>query len=219
MKRTAFALLLLPLFTSLFGFSAPAAAAGCTTLPQDKGQATANFTSKAGTFAVWARLLPGSQNDDSVLLTIDDKLCGVVVGDSNSLKVGEFTWINFRDGNQANKITTELSEGTHSLTIAGRETNVGIDKLMVLADTCTPTGTGDNCAQSDVVAAPVTPATHEQGTASTATVPSKVQPPMWQLIAVCVFCGLVVIGLGLFFATKRWPGRWHKILRRKEPMV
>lgn len=217
MKRTALALLLLPLAAFLFGFPAPAAAADCAALPQDKGQATAAFTSAAGTFAVWARLLPGSQNDDSVLLNIDDKYCGIVVGDSNNLKVGEFTWVNFKSGDQSNKITADLAAGAHTLAIAGREPNVGVDKIMVLADSCVPAGNGDNCAQSDVAAAPVTASSPTKTPNNTAAASPSSQPPAWQLIMVAALCGLVVVGLGVFFVTKRWPGWWRKILRRQGP--
>jgi hypothetical protein len=140
--------------------------AACPPSPTDKGQASMTLTvAKTGSYWFWARLYTLAQPQDSLFLNIDDKYCGIVVGDSNKMPANAFTWVNYQDGNNAKPILLDLSAGTHTVILSGREDGVGVDRLLFLADaSCLPTDTGDNCATDLVTIAgqdkqnPLTPA-------------------------------------------------------------
>ena len=59
-----------------------------------------------------------------------------------------WTWVDFQNGNTAQKTDVALGSGNHVLKLIGNEPGVGIDKIIITDDmTCTPTGLGSNCAQ------------------------------------------------------------------------
>lgn len=118
----------------------------CGALPSDKGQATYSVNVPSnGTYRGWVRMLSPAANDDSIYMQVDDSYCSIAVGDT-SLPAGSFKWVNYHGGNTSNLLTFALTAGTHTVKIAGKDPNVGVDRIMFVSDlTCTPTGTGDNC--------------------------------------------------------------------------
>lgn len=129
----------------------------CPTLPTDKGIVTLSASvTETNTYAIWSRVLAPDTTNNSFFLQIDDT-CGILVGDS-SITPNIWTWINTRDGS-TNKITAQLSSGSHIIRLYGRENSVGVDKLLLLSNlTCTPQDLGDNCSISPTATvAPVTP--------------------------------------------------------------
>ena len=73
----------------------------------------------------------------------------VTVGDA-SISPNTWTWVDYSGGNQNSKVNVNLSSGLHTITMAGNEDGVLLDRVILTLDTnCVPTGTGDNCAPPD----------------------------------------------------------------------
>jgi chitodextrinase len=122
-----------------------AAQTACPTLPTDKGVVTQSVNvPSTGTYKVWSRIMAPDTTNNSFYLEIDSTTCGVNVGDS-SIAANSWTWVDYRDGNGSNKVSVNLSAGTHTFRFVGKEASVKLDRVLLLSDTCTPTGTGDNC--------------------------------------------------------------------------
>jgi len=119
----------------------------CPTLPTDKGVATVSTSPGVGTYKVWSRVIAPDATNNSYWLQVDSE-CGVVVGDS-AIPANTWTWVDYKDGTSTSKITINLSAGSHTVKMIGRETDVKLDRLIFTTDlTCIPTGTGDNCSGS-----------------------------------------------------------------------
>ncbi len=122
-------------------------AAACSALPSDKGQASYTVSiPTTGSYRVWSRIYSPSTDNNGFYMQVDQTYCSITVGDSSSIPVGTFTWVNYQNAQPANLITLSLSAGKHAVIIAGLDPSVGVDRMMFLTDfTCTPTGNGDNC--------------------------------------------------------------------------
>lgn len=148
--------------------------AACATLPTDKGVVTQTVNvSTTGTYKVWSRIMAPDTTNNSYYLEIDDTTCGVNVGDT-AIAANAWTWGDYKDGNTASKISVTLSAGSHTFRFVGKEPGVKLDRVLLLSDTCVPTGTGDNCATSGSDATPpavsVTAPTAGQTVSGTITV-------------------------------------------------
>jgi hypothetical protein len=132
------------------------AATGCTALPTTKGAVTVSSVSipSTGTYHVWSRIKTADTTNNSFLFQTDNN-CNINIGDSATIPANTWTWVDYRDGNSATKADVSLSAGTHPMELAGREDNVSLDRILLISDTCVPTGTGDNC----VIASDITPPT------------------------------------------------------------
>jgi hypothetical protein len=121
--------------------------AACTALPTPNGSLTQSFSVPAtATYTVWSRIMAPDSTANSYYLEVDDTTCGIVVGDS-AITANNWAWVNYQGGNTNSKITMNLTAGTHTLRMVGRETGVKLDRVVFTADTaCIPTGLGDNCA-------------------------------------------------------------------------
>jgi hypothetical protein len=157
--------------------STPASAATCDAThpaapPTTFGQVTQSVTvATAGTYRVWSRIKASSAANNSYYLQIDSG-CSINVGDSTAIPAGSWTWVNYKDGSAASFVDVTLTAGSHNLAYTGREADVQLDRVLLLGDqSCTPTGTGDNCANVDNVnptvsiTAPAANYTVKQGTA------------------------------------------------------
>ena len=120
----------------------------CASLPTDKGVATTTISlSEAGTYKIWSRVMAPDATNNSYWLQVD-KDCGIVVGDA-AIAANTWTWVDYKDGSSASKLTMSLSAGSHAVKMIGRETGLKLDRLIFTTDTtCVPTGTGDNCLQA-----------------------------------------------------------------------
>ena len=156
----------------LFGMaSTPGrAAAACTPLPTTNGSASLVVSIPATTvYRVWTRIYSPSANNNGLYMQIDNTYCSIVVGDSAAIPVGNFTWVDYQSGTATNKMNFMLSAGNHTITLAGLDPGVGIDKLLFLADqTCIPAGDGSNCVAAATAIVP-TPVNTGPGSNNTAT--------------------------------------------------
>jgi hypothetical protein len=117
----------------------------CASLPTNNGLATTNVNIAAsGTYTVWSRIMAGT-NANSFWLQVDDK-CPVLVGNSDSIPLNLWSWINYKNGSSTNVISMSLSAGTHSVKIATNEAGVKLDQVIFTSMAgCVPTGLGSNC--------------------------------------------------------------------------
>jgi len=147
------ALVLIPTFQSK-----NAAAAACAAPSTDYGQVTGLSTTidTAGTYRIWTRMAAANTTDNTYLLEIDGSTCFTVGGSSvpvyasgTSTYFGSTSsnWINAT--NTGSVVSMSLSVGTHTVKLIGNAPGVVVDRLIFSASTtCTPTGTGNNCADT-----------------------------------------------------------------------
>jgi hypothetical protein len=148
------------------------AAAACSTLPT--GMGTASFTVSVpatGTYRFWAHEFAPNTTSNGFYLRIDSSYCQITVG-HKSIPANQFTWLDYQNGTSSSKINLTLSAGNHTITLAGLDQGVAIDKILLLADqACIPTGQGDNC--TTVVTPPAPPSTPLPGGTNSTVVPPQ----------------------------------------------
>lgn len=164
--------------------------AGCgATLATDKGHARqAVHVTEDGNYTLWLRMLAPNADADSVYVQLDER-CVVVSADSRE-SGDKFVWINYREGDVSKKLTYNLKSGDHAMTIAGREVNTGLDKVMVVSGDCKPTGNGDNCLASTM---PTT--STDKKTDSPDAAESAQSATRWWVIALGALTIAAIIGL------------------------
>jgi hypothetical protein len=117
---------------------------GCTP-PTTYGTGTIIVNAPSNTtYHVWSRINAPDTTNNSFYIQIDSS-CPVVIGDSTSLPANTWSWIDYRDGNLSSHLTAALTAGNHTITLIGREPGVKLDRVLLLSDSCTPSGTGANC--------------------------------------------------------------------------
>lgn len=125
---------------------ARAKAAACTAPATDFGSASSQVSiDSAATYRVWSRVMAPDASSNSYTLKLDGNTC-YTVGDSG-IPANTWTWVDYQDGNTGSKIQQNLTAGTHTVEMIGREANVKLGRVLFISDlNCVPTGTGDNCA-------------------------------------------------------------------------
>lgn len=123
----------------------------CPNIPTNLGVAT--FTANAavaGTYKVWSRIMASSSIVNSYYLQVDNT-CPILVGGS-TLPSNTWTWINYQNGNTGSAINVSLTAGSHQIKLIGKTANTKVDRLIITNNlSCSPTGTGDNCAGSATI--------------------------------------------------------------------
>ena len=134
---------------------APAKAAACAAPTADLGSTSVNISiPTTGVYRAWSRIMAPDATNNSYLLEVDGTSC-YVVGDS-PVPANVWTWVDYQNATTASKVDLNLTAGTHSVKMIGREANVKLDKVMFVSDlNCTPTGVGDNCASTADTVAPI----------------------------------------------------------------
>lgn len=154
-------LVALALIVSVIGItSRQSAFAACPTLPTTNGTVTQTVSIPTdGTYTIWSRINTPDNASNSYYLEIDDTTCGVVVN-GKAITLNTWTWVNYKDGNTASKITANLTAGNHTVKMIGKEAGVQLDRVIFTTDAnCTPTGTGENCANPPDTTPPTTAVT------------------------------------------------------------
>lgn len=132
-----------------------AVAAPCTPPGTDYGTVTYSATvSTAGTYRIWVRMAAPDTSTNTVFLEIDGNTCLTVGGSTVPVYAGGTSthfanntsnWINRTSGGAT--ISHSFTTGSHSFKLIGTGAGVVVDRVLVVTDdSCTPTGTGDNCA-------------------------------------------------------------------------
>lgn len=145
-------------FSGIFAcFPHAALAAACTAPGTDYGTVTNTVSvPTTTTYRIWLRMAAPSASVNTVMLEIDGNTCYTVGGSdvpvyasggSTYFTNDRTNWINHTSGSTV--INQSLSSGSHTFKLIGLSDGVVVDRLILTADdTCTPTGTGDNCAMS-----------------------------------------------------------------------
>lgn len=158
MRKFCQMILVVTIFSLFSLLLTPQALAQCAPLPTDTGKVITTVTvNESGLYTVWSRMQAASSVNDSFWLQIDDT-CPINVGDG-SLTPNVWTWVNYRDGDPDTIITANLTAGSHTITLVGRESGVKVDRVSLLGNpTCIPTGKGDDCLTDLSASIKVTPA-------------------------------------------------------------
>jgi hypothetical protein len=142
-------------------------AAGIATIDVDLNQ--------HGNYKMWIQMKGGGDNTNSVWLQLDKLYC-VKVGDLAGMPADTWEWVDYQNGNTAEKIPTPLiGTGHHIIKLIGNasEPGVAVDRILMMIDiSCVPTGNGDACI--DVVNTP-TP-TAVPPTSTPTPIPTPVPP-------------------------------------------
>lgn len=97
-----------------------------------------------GTYKLWARLNTPIGANELVSLQLDND--SVVQVGGSSLVPNIWSWVDWKNNNNTDKLVMSLTAGTHDINIVGLSPGVMIDKIMITDESCQPTGTGDNCS-------------------------------------------------------------------------
>ncbi len=129
---------------SLPGSTSTVSAAACAEEPTSTtGRASQTVTiEEAGTYTIWSRLKAPDANPVEYTAYVDGQC--FVVG-QNSLPASTLTWVDYQNGQTTNKVTVSLAAGTHEFVMTAGSENLELDRVILLTDNCTPSGTGDNC--------------------------------------------------------------------------
>jgi hypothetical protein len=160
-KRTGLAVLSIVFAVTaviILGNAKPSSAAtGCSALPSTNGTATLSSVSvpSTGIYHVWSRIKAPDTTNNSFYFQTDNN-CSISIGDNSSITPGSWVWVDYRDGSTTSKADISLSAGNHPMELAGKEPGVQVDRVLLLSDTCVPTGNGDNCVITPDTTPPTT---------------------------------------------------------------
>jgi hypothetical protein len=132
-----------------------ASAAACVAPGTDYGTVTYNASvSATATYRIWVRMAAPSASINTVMLEVDGNTCYTVGGStvpvyangtSTHFANNTSNWINRTSGGAT--ISQSLTSGSHAIELIGTGAGVVVDRIIITADdSCTPIGTGDNCA-------------------------------------------------------------------------
>jgi chitodextrinase len=127
----------------------PPLPAGCAAPDARSGSdlITANVPTD-GVYRLWSRVEPTNSANTSLALQTDGG-CAVHIGGAN-LPTGQWTWIDYQNGDSTSKVNLTLTAGTHTLLLTGISAGLSIDSFSLVADpTCVPIDTGANCVPTD----------------------------------------------------------------------
>jgi acid phosphatase len=114
----------------------------CQSLPTTTGRAQTTVSLQAGTYAVWSRMRSPENAGNSYWLQVDNSTCFLV---GNSGTITDWTWINYYNGNNSQKVTLNLTTGVHDVKLIGNAPDLDLDKIIFTSDlTCVPTGIAGN---------------------------------------------------------------------------
>ncbi|HSW79973.1 MAG TPA: Ig-like domain-containing protein [Candidatus Saccharimonadales bacterium] len=127
-----------------------ALAAACATPATDNGTDTMTLNVPgAATYTLWVRMMVPDTTNNAINAQIDTSTC-FNVGGSAGISPNTWTWVNYQNGVTGTPNSIALTSGSHTVKLVGTSPGVSVDRVILTSDTtCTPTGTGDNCATGD----------------------------------------------------------------------
>lgn len=121
-----------------------ASAAVCGSEPTSTtGRSSQEITVPATTtYTIWSRIKAPDANPVEYSVYVDGQCftIGQTAQTPNTL-----TWVDYENGSSIDKATISLSAGSHTLVLTAGTEDLELDRVMLLSDSCIPTGTGDNC--------------------------------------------------------------------------
>lgn len=151
----------------------PVSAAACGSEPTSTtGRSSQSITvPTTGTYTIWSRLKAPDANPVEYTVYVDSQC--FTIGQT-ALTPDTLTWVDYENGSTIDKATISLTAGAHTLVLTAGTVDLELDRVMLLSDSCTPTGVGDDClndtTQPDTsISAPTNGATVSGTTTVTAT--------------------------------------------------
>lgn len=122
----------------------PVSAAACGSEPTSTtGRASQSVTvPENATYTIWSRLKAPDANPVEYTVYVDSQC--FTIGQT-ALTPDTLTWVDYENGSTIDKATVTLSAGTHTLVLTAGTQDLELDRVMLLSDSCTPTGVGDDC--------------------------------------------------------------------------
>lgn len=155
-KLLTFSLGFILCLSIVIGFANRGSAA-CAGFPTDKGTVTSSVTTAtSGTYYIWSRNRSTASGSNGYYLQIDNSTSNCfTVGDTN-IPTNTWTWVNYQNGSTSSRMSVSLSSGSHTFKLYGLDANLQVDKVLFTTDSvCSPSGTGDNCANSTTDPPPI----------------------------------------------------------------
>ncbi len=130
---------------AVIGLKFSKAHAACAGSQYGSGSRNINVAS-SGTHRVWVRVMPATSTNNSFYLQVDSGSC-VDVGTTGTVSANQWTWVDYKNGNQSTKNDVSLTAGNHTLSVYGKAADLKIDRIILTTNTsCVPSDKGDNCA-------------------------------------------------------------------------
>jgi hypothetical protein len=106
-----------------------------------------------GSYVVWTRMQVPDATHNQYELEISGTACYQVGG--SSLTPGQWTWVNFQDGDLSNKVEHDFDHTSdNTVKLIGTQAGVKIDRLLLIKGDCVPTDLGANCQTNTVAIDP-----------------------------------------------------------------
>lgn len=107
------------------------------------GKSTQQITVPATTtYTIWSRIKAPNTNPVEYTVYVDGQC--FTIGQTAQTP-GVLTWVDYENGSSLDKATVSLSAGTHTLVLTAGTEDLELDRVVLLSDSCAPTGTGDDC--------------------------------------------------------------------------
>lgn len=93
---------------------------------------------ESGSYKLWVRTA-ASNSTNALSVQIDN---GQVLSMGGPTTSSDWTWVDFKNGDQANKAVMNLNAGEHTIKITGTNKGVKLDKFLLTNESCIPEGIG-----------------------------------------------------------------------------
>lgn len=122
----------------------PVNAAACASEPASTtGRSSQTITvPTTGTYTIWSRLKAPTSAAVEYKVYVNSQC--FTIGQT-ALTPSTLTWVDHENGSTSDKATLSLTAGTHTLVATAGSASLELDRIMLISDSCTPTGNGDNC--------------------------------------------------------------------------
>lgn len=127
----------------------PQRASAATPCPAGPGDTATTSVSVAttATYTIWSRIQIPDSSHTGYYIEVDGDCVGAI-GGLSTLTPNTWTWVDYLNGSTSTKASRSLSAGSHSVKMIGKDLGVKVDRVIFIADSCIPTGVGDNCMLS-----------------------------------------------------------------------
>lgn len=93
---------------------------------------------ESGSYKLWVRTA-ASNSTNALSVQIDN---GQVLSMGGPTTSNDWTWVDYKNGDQANKTVMNLNAGEHTIKITGTNKGVKLDKFLLANEACVPEGIG-----------------------------------------------------------------------------
>lgn len=162
-------------FISLTMLSHKALAAGCSIPTTNYGTDTLTLNiPSTGQYYLWLNMQAPSTSSNSIEVQLNNSSC-FTAGGSSAMPLNTWDWINYQGGSSSNVMSAQLNGGTNTVELIGIQPGVMVSNVDLLSDgSCIPTGSGTNCAPTNVPPPTVSVSSPSNGASVSGSVPISV---------------------------------------------